>query len=246
MKRIIISGAADGIGKALARQFIAEGHQVIGIDVDAQRAEQTRAELGERLSFVIADLTQSERLPAIAEQIGGGLDAVIHNAGISEVGYFQQSDIDRQAQVIALNLTAPLVLTREWLARGALNEWASLVFMSSLSHYISYPGASVYSATKSGLASYARSLAITDPRLHVMTVYPGPTRTAHARRYSPDNSRENRRMSADALAEQIVSAMERRQRVLIPGTSNKLFALIGRWFPAITNYAMRKTLLEKF
>lgn len=112
---------------------------------------------------------------------------------------------------------------------------------------MSYPGAAVYAASKDGLASYARSLAVAlaPQGIHVLTVYPGPTRTAHARRYSPDNSREARRMPPDKLAAAVVRAVARRQRVLVPGAGNQLFAVIGRWFPGLGEWAMKKTLWEK-
>lgn len=243
---IVITGAADGIGKALATVYVQQGHSVIGVDVDAQRAQATQAELGENMRFVMADLSRTETLEDVAAQLGNDIDVLIHNAGISEVGHFANTNPAKQQAVIDINLIAPMVLTRHLLANNALKTGASVVFMSSLSHYVSYPGASVYGGTKSGLASYARTLSVTYPNMHVLTVYPGPTRTAHARRYSPDNSREDQRMLPQDLAARVVSAVEKRQRVLIPGAASWVFAIIGRWFPAVTDFAMRKMLLDKF
>ncbi len=246
MKKIVITGAADGIGKALATQFIAEGHRVIGIDVDEVRAQSTQAALGDNLQFIIADLSDASSLEAVIEQLGTDIDCVIHNAGISEVGYFEQSNPDQQARVIATNLVAPMILTRHLFAHDSLKNDASIVFMSSLSHYVSYPGASIYGASKTGLASYARTLSVAYPDKHVLTVYPGPTRTAHARRYSPDNSREAARMSPGVLAKKVITAINKRQRVLIPSIPNWIFAILGRLMPSLTNYAMRKSILEQF
>ncbi|MEM9950390.1 MAG: SDR family NAD(P)-dependent oxidoreductase [Chloroflexota bacterium] len=243
---ILITGAAAGIGKAIATQYIEDGHQVIGIDYNQARADQTRAELGDNLRFIIADLSKHQVLESVIQQINTPLDVVIHNAGISEVGYFQATNPDNQRRVIDINLIAPMILTRHLLAHKLLTERASVVFVSSLSHYVSYPGASVYGATKTGLASYARTLSVAYPHLHVLTVYPGPTRTEHARQYSPDNSREDTRMSPDVLAEKIVGAIESRDRILIPSPANWVFAILGRIAPALTNFAMRKTVLEKF
>lgn len=97
------------------------------------------------------------------------------------------------------------------------------------------------------MASYARSLAVAlaAENIHVLTVYPGPTRTAHARRYSPDNRREAQRMAPEKLAVAIHRAVVQRRRVLIPGFSNRLFAMAGLWMPALTEWAMRKSLFEK-
>ena len=149
--------------------------------------------------------------------------------------------------MLDVNFLAPLLLTQGVLADGLLNDEATLVFISSLSHFAGYPGAAVYAASKAGVASYARSLAVAlaPAGQRTLTVYPGPTRTAHARRYSPDNSREAKRMAPERLAEQMLFAVSRGKRQLIPGPANEGFALAGRLFPSLTDAIMRKTMLEK-
>lgn len=248
----VITGAADGIGRALAQQYTSSGATVTGIDVDVERATQTQADLinaGGRIRFLVADLTALPKMNNILERLTTRppIDLFIHNAGISAVGPFIASDIARQCKVIALNLTAPLLLTAGLLQRGLLTPQASLAFVSSLSHFVSYPGATVYAATKDGLASYARSLAIAlaPQGKHVLTIYPGPTRTAHARRYSPDNSREERRMAPEALARQIVQALHHRRRHLIPSIPQRATALVGQLWPRLTEEIMRRMIYEQ-
>lgn len=248
----VITGAADGIGRALAQQFTSAGATVTGIDVDAAQAMQTQADLinaGGRIRFLIADLTALPKMNNILEQLTSRppIDIFIHNAGINAVGPFIHSDMARQHKVIDLNFTAPLLLTAGLLARGMLAPHNSLAFLSSLSHFVSYPGAAVYAATKDGVAAYARSLAValTPEGSHVLTIYPGPTRTAHARRYSPDNSREARRMAPEQLARQIVTALQHRQRQLIPSFALRATAVIGRLWPQLTEQLMRRTLYER-
>jgi short-subunit dehydrogenase len=245
-KKALITGAADGIGKAIAAEAIRAGYTVIGVDVDADKAAATAAELGAGMSFILADLTSPAGWAQVVEEAGGDIALLVHNAGINEVGYFENTDIDRQHAVISLNLTAPMVLTRDLLAKDALSPDGSIVFVSSLSRYVSYPGASVYAGTKDGIASYARSLAVGYPSRHVMTVYPGPTRTAHARKYSPDNSREDKRMTPDDLAVLVLKGVEKRQRILIPGVANWAFAVFGRVLPGVADNVMKRSLLEKF
>ncbi len=251
-RHCVITGAADGIGRALAQQFTSSGATVTGIDMDVDRATQTQADLinaGGRIRFLLADLTALPKMNNILERLTTRppIDIFIHNAGISAVGPFVTSDIERQCKVIDLNLTAPLLLTAGLLQRGLLTPQSSLAFVSSLSHFVSYPGATVYAATKDGLASYARSLAIALALQgkHVLTIYPGPTRTAHARRYSPDNRREERRMAPEVLARQIAIALQRRQRHLIPGFAHRATALAGQLWPRLTEEIMRRTLYEQ-
>ncbi|HEU4326524.1 MAG TPA: SDR family NAD(P)-dependent oxidoreductase [Roseiflexaceae bacterium] len=248
----VITGAADGIGRALALRFAAAGWSVTGIDRDAARAEQTRAALlahGVAAHFLLTDLTQPPAVEELLASLAGlpPADALIHCAGISAVGRFAGVPPAQQQAVIDVNLRAPLLLTAGALRERLLTRDSTLVFVASLSCFTSYPGAAVYAASKDGLAAFARSLGVAlaphGPR--VLTVYPGPTRTAHARRYSPDNRREHRRMPPEQLAEQIFQALQARRRTLIPGAGNRLFALAGRLLPGLTEWAMRRAILDR-
>jgi hypothetical protein len=250
--RALVTGAAQGIGLALASKLAWQGYAVTGVDVDADRARAASTLLEDRgaeVRFLIHDLSDPADTMDLASRLGNenAYRVVIHNAGINETGPFESSSCDRQTAVLRVNLHTPLHLTARLLEHDALEEGGSLVFISSLSRFVSYPGASVYAASKDGLASYARSLRLGFvPRgIHVLTVYPGPTRTEHARRHSPDNSREERRMAPEELAHRIVRAIEKRRQVLIPGLGNKAAATLGHCLPLLTEWGMRKTLFEK-
>ncbi|MCB8967748.1 MAG: SDR family NAD(P)-dependent oxidoreductase [Ardenticatenaceae bacterium] len=247
----VITGAADGIGRALARQFGRAGYTITGVDVDMAKAQETAVALtaeGMEITFIEADLGQNEGiqqvLAALAER--PFIDVFIHNAGINAVGQFAQLPIARQQAVLDVNLRAPLLLTAGILRMGRMNAGGMWVFLSSLSHFVSYPGAAVYAASKDGVASFARSLrAANEGGAAALAVFPGPTRTIHARRYSPDNSREGARMPPAALATAVYQAVQKRQAMFVPGAANRLLALAGRLFPGLLEAAMARTMLAK-
>jgi len=241
VSRCIVTGAAAGIGLAVAEAFAAEGRAVEGVDLDGGA--------GGAIPMHRADLSDLAGLERLAQELGAGgpIDVLVHNAGINCTGLFEDSDMESQRRLLAVNLTAPMVLTAKLLARDLLAPGGSLVFVSSLSRFVSYPGAAVYAGSKDGLASYARSLAVAlAPRdIHVLTVYPGPTRTEHARRHSPAGSSEKGRMPPEELAHRVVRAVGRRQRVLVPGMSNSVLAAVGHGLPRLGEWAMKKAILEK-
>ncbi|MBK8989991.1 MAG: SDR family NAD(P)-dependent oxidoreductase [Chloroflexi bacterium] len=246
----LITGAADGIGRALAWEFGRAGYAVIGVDVDATRAAVTAAELqqaGLTAHFITADLSKDDDLARLVEEIRpfAPLQCLIHNAGISAVGRFEQVELAAQERVIVVNLRAPLQLTAMLAREGLLTDDVTVGLLSSLSHYASYPGAAVYAASKDGVAHYARSLAVAWPPAHTLTVFPGPTRTAHARRYSPDNSREAKRMPPEQVAEVIVRGVRNGRRRIIPGVGNQVLAVAGHLFPRLLEWSMKKAILEK-
>lgn len=251
-RHCVITGAADGIGRAIAEALAAEGYTITGIDVDMERAQQVQQLLsatGSDVHFIEADLAALDKLPAVVEELAERplIDLVIHNAGISAVGPFSESNLARQRAVLDINFTAPLLLNTLLLREKRMAAYGSFVFISSLSHFTSYPGAAVYAATKDGVAAYARSLdlAVIPQRLHVLRVFPGPTRTAHARRYSPDNRREMNRMPPEQLARQIVQAIHQQRHSFIPGIANRGAALLGRFMPGVAEQIMLRTIYLK-
>lgn len=248
----VVTGGANGIGRAVAERYARAGWSVTIIDRDAARAAwlcRTLQETSVAATWINADLSQSEGVGEVIQRLASlpPANVVVQSAGINAVGPFATVSLDEQLAVLDVNLRAPLHLTTGLLRNGLLAPRAALVFIASLSVYTGYPGAAVYAATKDGLAAYARSLrvALAQRNVHVATVYPGPTRTDHARRYSPDNRRESRRMSPERVAQAIVTAVERQQAEVIPGMINRLIAAVGRTLPPLTMYVMRKTIFEK-
>jgi short-subunit dehydrogenase len=230
----------------------AQGYRLTGVDVNADAAARTEQELragGVDVAFLRCDLGRDEERTQVARQLAEGpqIDLLVHSAGINHVAPFGGSDPLRQQGVLDVNLRAPLQLTGALLRGERIPRGGTIVFISSLSRYVSYPGAAVYAASKDGLASYARSLsvALAPEGVHVLVVYPGPTRTAHARRYSPDNSREARRMAPEEVAAAIYRAVVRGQHTLIPGAGNRLAAVLGRWLPWATERMMKRAVYDK-
>lgn len=251
-RHCVITGAANGIGRALALRFARAGYSVTGVDTDVDQAISTQFAIeqsGGDVRFVIGNLADADDVARIVACLCGlpPIDVLIHNAGVSAVGPFIQGDLERQMTVLDINLTAPILLTAGLLQADRLAAGGRLACVSSLSRFTGYPGAAVYAASKDGLASFASSMAVAlAPRgISALTVYPGPTRTDHARRYSPDNSREASRMAPKVLADYLYAALQRRRRNLIPGASNRVIALTGRLAPGLVEKLMRRTIFDK-
>jgi short-subunit dehydrogenase len=251
MKRrcCVITGAASGIGAALAEAFKQE-YDIIGIDRDFAAAKKVMNDLGAKANvrFIIAELSSRGGQERIIEELKHeDVALIIHSAGINAVAPFETSSIQTQVAILDVNLHAPLLLTKTLLSRHILKKGSAIIFISSLSHFVGYPGASVYAASKDGIASFARSLSVAlhHEDIHVMTVFPGPTRTPHARQHSPDNSLEHKRMPPEILAQKVKRALEQRRHRYVPGVQNKLFALAGKLFPRFTEQVMKRSIFDK-
>jgi len=251
-----VTGAASGIGKALVHAYAELGYKLVAIDRDVQLLDRLKSELADielldvELLCIDADLQNRDDLEKISQKLQTtypqGIDLFIHSAGINATGRFSHVPVEKQMQVVDINLLAPMQLTSKLLREKVMRTGGSLVFVSSLSRYVGYPSATGYAASKDGIASYARCLrlSLAPENISVLTVYPGPTRTPHAREHSPDNSREHKRMAPETLANYIVKAVDKRQSVLIPGIANKVFSGIGIALPSLTERLMRSSLLK--
>ena len=127
MSRVFITGSSDGLGLMAARLLVADGHSVTLHARSKARADDTRAALPEADGVVIGDLSSVAGMRQVAEQANasGHFDAVIHNAG---VGYREPRRVETQdglAQVFAVNVLAPYLLT------GLIDRPDRLVYLSS-------------------------------------------------------------------------------------------------------------------
>lgn len=161
MKRILVTGGSRGIGAACVRKFAADGHAVAFV----YRADERAAELVQRETGALAiraDLGDTAGLPTVlrqAEDVLGGVDVLVNNAGISVTGLLTDLPDDVWARLVAVNLTAPVLLTREAL-RGMIRRHSGMVV--NIGSMWGKTGAScevAYSALKAGLRGFTMALA---------------------------------------------------------------------------------------
>ena len=162
-KKILITGAGSGIGRATAIIASKMGATVLLIDISEEGMIETLSMLDEQLSghkMYVLDLTNSEAVKSLVERIDN-LDGLVNNAGISNsrpVQMIREEDFDR---VVGLNTKAPMILTNLLYKKKKLNKGASIVFTSSLAGLYTFtPANGLYSLSKSALTSYAKSCAV--------------------------------------------------------------------------------------
>lgn len=190
MGRALITGASAGIGAAYARRLAADGRDLIVVARRAQRLDELADEIegrhGVGVETIVADLAAPEDLLRVAQRAAGDdVDLLVNNAGINGYGPFADVDPAILAQVVALNVTAPLALTRAavpgMLARGhgaVINVASLLAFAGSLAPD-PLPQRATYAGTKGFMVAFSRTLAaeLADDPVHVQVVCPGLTAT---------------------------------------------------------------------
>ncbi|EQA99212.1 3alpha(or 20beta)-hydroxysteroid dehydrogenase [Sphingobium wenxiniae] len=177
-KIAIVTGAARGIGEAVARRFVAEGARVVMADISDSGADLA-ASLGSAAFFVKADATSGadwERLVGLAGEQFGGIDILVNNAGAGAgVGQLIDESEDRHRHVVELNLTSAWLGIRHVAPVMARRGGGAIVNISSMDGLVGIAGMASYSAAKFGVTGLTRSFALEAGAMgiRVNSVHPG-------------------------------------------------------------------------
>jgi NAD(P)-dependent dehydrogenase (short-subunit alcohol dehydrogenase family) len=171
---VIVTGAGRGIGAATSRRLASDGWRVVAADIDGASAQSVaRATGGLAVACDVALEADVERLVRAALSAHGRLDAIVSNAGINVRGPLSSLTLDTWNRVLAVNLTAAMLLARAGetalrAARGAM------VLIASTRAHMSEPNTLPYSASKGGLVALTHALALTlAPDVRVNCISPG-------------------------------------------------------------------------
>lgn len=199
-KRAVVTGAARGIGKAIAQAFAAEGAELLLADIDAEALAATAAELGaEAFACDVSRKAEVERLIARAEARWGALDVLVNNAGITHAASLDaltEEDFDR---VFATNLKSAL-----WATQGAarlMGEGGAVVNMSSVNAVLAIPDQIPYAISKGAMKQLTNvtALALAPRGIRVNAIGPGSIMTEMLRGIMSDRAAEDRILSRTPL-----------------------------------------------
>lgn len=193
-KRVLVTGAAQGMGRAIAVECARQGAEAITVaDVRAEEAQETAdlvGQAGARAAVVVADLTDPDQIDAMVETavaFGGGLDTVVNNAGVIDTAFIEHAgllgtDLRTWDLVFAINVRAPWLVLRAAAAHLQASERGpSVVNAASVAAINGAQDAVAYAASKAALVNLTKSAAIAlAPRVRVNAYLPGAIATPMA------------------------------------------------------------------
>lgn len=242
---ILITGATDGIGLALARHYHSQAKRLILI------GRRPLAELDSTFftptNYCQADLSQPDCAAIVArflqDQAISPLDWLIHNAGLGHYGPTHEQSAESVQTLMAVNLMAPMALTHALLPFMTASSAPKIVFISSVVSALPCPEYAVYGATKAALDGLARNLRIElRNSMTVQTIHPGATRTGmHAKSgMSRQVADWEKFPSAETIAQQIAQAIARGKATATIGSTNRLVRLAGYYFGGLVDTVQRR------
>ena len=254
MSVILITGAASGLGWAMARHWFAAGHSLVLADIDEAGLATRAAELKEpqRVLCVTCDITRAEDIRFLIDETRarfGRLDLLVNNAGITHRSPAHQTNPAVFRKVMAVDWQGPVELTLA--ALPLLRESVGqIVCIGSMAGWMPVPGRAAYCAAKAALTQFFEvlRLELEADGIHVLMVYPSFLDTPieqHALGKDGKTARHPRSMvggmrSAEWMAERIDKALQQRKRWLLPEPISRFASLLWRIAPALYLRQVRK------
>ncbi len=249
MKYVVITGASAGIGEEFAKQLAQQGCHLILVARRKERLEALAGQLFDKcqvkVEVIAEDLVEPGACERVANHIadkGWQLEGLVNNAGFGELGKFDQVDLQRQLNMLQLNVACVVdlshrlipALKRSYLAQ---NQPSFIINVGSTSAFQGGPNMSIYFATKAFLLSFSEAIheELKTDGVDVSVLCPGATATEFAD-VAAMNDTNLFKAGAMNVQDVVKSALENRKKaIVIPGFRNKLMVWAGKMSPRSIN-----------
>lgn len=238
-RRVLVTGAASGMGRAIATLFAAEGAAVALLDRNAEGVVTAATAIGG--TGFVCDVTDRQAVRDVVMRAGdaiGGLDGVVNAAGILDITPFADLSPDSWDRMIAVNLTGPFNVIHAALPLLQAADKATIVNIASTSAVMPTPGTSGYSASKAGVAMFTRCLGMDlGPTIRANAICPGVIRTEMTR-YLWENP-EHTALAADRVALKRLGAVEDIARAALFFSTDESAFTTGAYLPVDGGFSWR-------
>lgn len=247
-KVIVVTGAGNGIGRAVTLNLISKGAKVFGVDLSEERLQETLAlthsESFKYAALSVAEKDQVEALPSKVIEAFGQVDAIFNVAGIIHPFIkVEQLDYDRIERVMQVNFYGTLYMVKSFIPHLLKRPEGHIVNISSMGGFIPVPGQTIYGASKAAVKLLSEGLhsELQETKVGVTVVFPGGVSTNITGNSGVDTSKmmekvansksQVKTLTPDQAAELIVNGMETNQYQVYAGNDSKMLNVFTRISP---------------
>ena len=182
-KNIIVTGASGGIGNSIIKKLNEAGANILASGTRIEKLEELKKKF-EKIKILKFDISQSDKIEEFIEnatsELGGSLDGLINNAGITQDNLAIRMSLDEWQKVININLTSTFLMSKFAIKKMLKNKSGKIVNITSVVGHTGNLGQANYTASKAGIVAMSKSLAIeyAKKNINVNCISPGFIKTA--------------------------------------------------------------------
>ena len=182
-KNIIVTGASGGIGNSIVKKLNESGANILASGTRVEKLEELKKNF-ENIKILKFDISQSRKIEEFIEnatiELGGSLDGIVNNAGITQDNLAIRMSLDEWQKVININLTSTFLMSKFAIKKMLKNKSGKIVNITSVVGHTGNLGQANYTASKAGIVAMSKSLAIeyAKKNINVNCISPGFIKTA--------------------------------------------------------------------
>ena len=182
-KNIIVTGASGGIGNSIVKKLSDNGANILASGTKLEKLDQLKKDF-EKIKVLKFDISQSEKIEEFienaTEELGGKLDCIVNNAGITQDNLAIRMSLEEWQKVISINLTSTFLMSKFSIKKMLKNKSGKIVNITSVVAHTGNLGQSNYTASKAGVIAMSKSLAIeyAKKNININCISPGFIKTA--------------------------------------------------------------------
>ena len=230
--KALVTGASSGIGRDIAKELSKKGYELILVARNKEKLEETQKELVTNSKIICMDLSNNESCIKLKE-LTGDVDVLVNNAGFGDFGSFEETDLNKELDMIKTNIMAMHILTKIYLKDMKKKDKGYILNVASIAGFLPGPLMSTYYATKAYVVrlteSISEELRRSKSNVKISILCPGPVKTnfnnvANVKFSIPSQSSEY-------VAKKAVECMLKNKLIIIPGVKIKMVKFFSKIVP---------------
>ncbi len=230
--KVLITGASSGIGLDMARYLAQKKHELILVARDRKKLEKIQDSLSTKVTIIVADLSNEQKVKELYVLTKGeNIDILINNAGFGDFGYFTETDLNKELEMIDTNIKAVHILTKLFLKDMEQRNSGYILNVSSSAAFQPGPLMSTYYATKSYVYQLTEALYYEQKKkktnVHLAVLCPGPVSTNFNNVAGVKFGVKP--LSSAYVAKYAIDKLLEKKMLIIPGFKMKCSKFLGRF-----------------
>lgn len=230
--KALVTGASSGIGRDIAKELSKKGYELILVARNKEKLEETQKELVTNSKIICMDLSNNESCIKLKE-LTGDVDVLINNAGFGDFGSFEETDLNKELDMIKTNIMAMHILTKIYLKDMKKKDKGYILNVASIAGFLPGPLMSTYYATKAYVLHL--TLAINEElkkdnsNVYIGALCPGPVDTEFNKVAKVKFNLPS--LTSNYVCEYAIKEMFKNKSIIIPGVKTKIGIYLSKILP---------------